>query len=74
MGISTSGNSKNIIKAFREAKQKGMKVVAFTGEKSSEAEKLADITLKVPSTMTARIQECHIMAGHIICNFVDQQY
>lgn len=74
VGISTSGNSKNIIKAFREAKQKGMKVVAFTGEKSSEAEKLADITLKVPSTMTARIQECHIMAGHIICNFVDQQY
>ena len=74
IGISTSGNSKNIIKAFYEAKEKGMKIIAFTGQNHSTAEELADVTLKVPSSMTARIQECHIMAGHIICSYVDQKY
>lgn len=74
IGISTSGNSKNIIVAFEEAKRKGLVTIAFTGEKSSDSEKIADFTLKVPSSVTARIQECHIMVGHMICDFIDSDY
>ena len=74
IGISTSGNSKNVIKAFEEAKKMGIHTVAFTGSKSIQAEKIAEITMKVPSEVTARIQECHILAGHIICAFVDADY
>lgn len=74
IGISTSGNSKNVVKAFTEAKRKGIFTVAFTGEKSSKLSEMADVTLRVPSSVTARIQECHILSGHIICAFVDEEY
>lgn len=74
IGISTSGNSKNVIEAFMEAKAKGIKTIAFTGEKESRSSEVADITLRVPSTVTARIQECHILSGHIICSFIDEEY
>lgn len=74
IGISTSGNSKNVIEAFMEAKAKGIKTIAFTGEKESHSSEVADITLRVPSTVTARIQECHILSGHIICSFIDEEY
>ena len=74
IGISTSGNSKNVLAAFKEAKKKGIHTVAFTGSKPSESEKIANFTLKVPSTVTARIQECHILVGHIICNYVVEGY
>lgn len=74
IGISTSGNSKNVVAAMEEAKKKGLYTVAFTGEKDSKCSELADVTLQVPSMVTARIQECHILAAHIICNYVDEAY
>lgn len=74
IGISTSGNSKNVISAFEKAKNKGIYTVAFTGIQSSKAEEIANITLRVPSNITARIQEAHILVGHIICNYIDEGF
>ncbi len=72
VGISTSGNSENIIKAFEVAKEKGMIVVAMTGERGGQMKKQADFLIHVPSTDTPRIQESHIMIGHIICEMVEE--
>ena len=74
IGISTSGNSKNVLAAFVQAKKMGIHTVAFTRGKNSKSEDIADVVLKVPSTVTARIQECHILVGHIICQYVDEEY
>lgn len=74
IGISTSGNSKNVLAAFVQAKKMRIHTVAFTGGKNSTSEDIADVVLKVPSTVTARIQECHILVGHIICQYVDEEY
>jgi D-sedoheptulose 7-phosphate isomerase len=74
IGISTSGNSVNIIRAVETAKDKGIMTVAFTGEKASKLSEIADITLCAPSNVTARIQECHILAGHLICSAIDEEY
>ena len=73
IGISTSGNSKNICNAFRKAKDLGVTTVALTGESGGEMKSMADYLLNVPSTDTPRIQECHIMLGHIICEIVEAQ-
>lgn len=73
VGISTSGNSKNICNAFRKAKELGVITVAMTGESGGEMKTLADYLLNVPSTDTPRIQESHIMIGHIICEIVEAQ-
>lgn len=72
-GISTSGNSKNIVLAFKKAKEMGIITVAMTGEKESEMSKLADYTLNVPSTITNNIQEMHIAVGHSICEIVEKE-
>ncbi len=74
VGISTSGNSANVVKAFKQAKAQGMKVLALTGAKSSKMSELADVTIKVPAPITARVQECHIMIGHMICEYIDEDY
>jgi D-sedoheptulose 7-phosphate isomerase len=74
IGISTSGNSGNVVRAFEQAKKQHVTVIAFTGAHDSKMSNLADITLQVPSTFTAHIQECHILVGHIICNAVDELY
>ena len=74
IGISTSGNSKNVVKALQFAKEKGLHTIAFTGEKESKSSQIAEVTLRVPSSVTARIQECHILVGHIVCNYVDEMY
>lgn len=71
VGISTSGNSKNILNAFEVAKELGVKIVAMTGETGGKMKDSADILLNVPSTDTPRIQESHIMIGHIICELVE---
>ncbi|MDO5760237.1 MAG: D-sedoheptulose 7-phosphate isomerase [Bacteroidota bacterium] len=71
VGISTSGNSKNIVKAFEIAKQKNMTTIALTGEGGGKMAELSDILLAVPSKDTPRIQESHIMIGHIICEMVE---
>lgn len=73
VGISTSGNSKNICNAFRKAKELGVITVAMTGETGGEMKAMADYLLNVPSSDTPRIQEAHIMIGHIICEIVEAQ-
>jgi len=73
VGISTSGNSKNICNAFRKAKELGVITIAMTGASGGEMKELADYLLNVPSTDTPRIQESHIMLGHIICEIVEAQ-
>jgi D-sedoheptulose 7-phosphate isomerase len=72
IGISTSGKAKNVILAIKQAKKMGIKTVALTGGDGGELAKLADISLLVPSAVTARIQEAHITIGHIICELVEQ--
>lgn len=71
IGISTSGNSKNIINAFDVCKEKGITTVAFAGHDGGRMGEMADYSLIVPSNDTPRIQEAHIMLGHIICEIVE---
>lgn len=71
-GISTSGNSKNILLAQEEAKKRGMTVVSFTGETGGKMKDQADYLFNVPSNDTPRIQESHILIGHIICQLVEE--
>lgn len=71
IGISTSGNSENIIRAFREARKRGMLTIAMTGLSGGRMKDEADILLNVPSADTPRIQESHILLGHIICEIVE---
>ncbi len=73
IGISTSGNSKNIINAFEVAKQKNITTVALVGRDGGEMAKMADIALVVPSNSTPRIQESHILIGHIICDIIEKE-
>ncbi len=72
VGISTSGNSENILKALRTAKDQGMTTIGFTGETGGKMRDLCDILIPIPSNDTPRIQECHIMVGHIICELVEE--
>ena len=74
VGLSTSGNSSNIIKAFEVARSKKMLTVAFTGESGGAMKAMADFLINVPSKDTPRIQESHIMVGHIICQLVEEKY
>ena len=74
VGLSTSGNSINILKAIETAKEKGMITIGFTGESGGKMKNECDILLNVPSTDTPRIQESHILLGHIICQLVEEQY
>ncbi len=74
VGLSTSGNSKNILNAFETAKEKGMINIAFTGETGGKMKPLSDYLINVPSTDTPRIQESHILIGHIICQLVEEKY
>lgn len=74
IGISTSGESKNIIEAFKSAKQIGIKTIAFTGSQHSTMEELADIAIIIPAKDTPRIQEMHILMGHVICELVEREF
>lgn len=74
VGLSTSGNSKNIINAFETAKEKGMITIAFTGKSGGKLKEFSDFLINVPSDDTPRIQESHIMLGHIICQLVEEIY
>lgn len=73
IGISTSGESENIIEAVKCAKSMGMRTVAFVGQRNSTLEKLADMAIAVPSGNTPRIQEMHILIGHILCEIVEKE-
>lgn len=70
-GISTSGNSPNVLKGLEQAKKMGMTTVGFTGKDGGDIAKMVDFSIHVASNSTARVQETHITAGHAICEMVD---
>jgi D-sedoheptulose 7-phosphate isomerase len=72
IGISTSGNSANILEALKECKIRGIKTIGLTGQTGGRMMDLCDICLNIPSTETPRIQESHIMIGHILCSLVEE--
>lgn len=72
VGISTSGNSSNVVKALERAKKIGLTTIGFTGSSSGEMDKFCDIMIKIPSDNTPRIQEAHILVGHIICQLIEE--
>lgn len=73
IGLSTSGNSNNILRAFSEANTLGMITVGFTGESGGKMKEKCSYLLNIPSTDTPRIQEVHILLGHIICELVEEK-
>jgi D-sedoheptulose 7-phosphate isomerase len=74
VGLSTSGNSGNIVKAFETAREKQVITVGFTGETGGKMKSLSDYLFNIPSIDTPRIQESHILVGHIICELVEKEY
>jgi len=74
VGLSTSGNSGNIVKAFEVAREKGITTVGFTGDTGGKMKELSDYLINIPSKNTPRIQESHILLGHIICELVEEKY
>ncbi|MDD2358051.1 MAG: D-sedoheptulose 7-phosphate isomerase [Thiovulaceae bacterium] len=73
IGISTSGNSANIITAFESAKAKGITTVALTGRDGGKMAQMADVAIVIPSNDTPRIQESHILIGHILCDIIEKE-
>jgi D-sedoheptulose 7-phosphate isomerase len=71
VGISTSGNSRNVIRALEVAKSKSIYTVALTGASGGTMKEVADCTIQIPSEETPRIQECHILTGHVICEIAE---
>ncbi|MAH43076.1 phosphoheptose isomerase [archaeon] len=73
IGLSTSGNSSNVVKALSKAKAKGLTTIGLAGETGGKIKNMSDITFLAPTEDTPRIQECHITALHIICNLVEKE-
>ncbi|QQR81410.1 MAG: D-sedoheptulose 7-phosphate isomerase [Deltaproteobacteria bacterium] len=73
IGISTSGNSENVVRAFKAAKRMGLMTVALLGKGGGVAQNLVDYSLVIPSNITARIQESHILIGHMLCEIIEQE-
>ena len=74
VGISTSGNSKNVINAIKQAKYRNLKTISLTGKTGGKLDGIADVTIKVPSNDTQRIQESHIMIGQILCSLLELSF
>jgi D-sedoheptulose 7-phosphate isomerase len=74
IGLSTSGNSANIVNAFTTAREKKMITIGFTGESGGKMKNISDYLVNIPSTDTPRIQESHILIGHIVCELVELKY
>lgn len=74
VGLSTSGHSPNVVRAFAAAREKGMTTVGFTGLTGGTLKAESQFLINIPSTDTPRIQESHILIGHIICQLVEEQY
>ncbi len=72
LALSTSGNSANVIQALKKANELGMKTIGFSGENGGKMNGLCNTLLKIPSSSAARIQEAHILIGHIICELVEE--
>jgi D-sedoheptulose 7-phosphate isomerase len=73
VGFSTSGNSPNVLKALQAAKDRGAIAVGLTGRSGGKMAAICDVCIKVPADVTARIQEAHILIGHIVCGLVDEE-
>lgn len=73
IGISTSGNSRNVIRAVEEAKKMGMQTIGLLGRNGGQLAHMCDHNIVVPSDVTARIQECHILIGHTLCGMIEQE-
>ncbi|MDP3465202.1 MAG: D-sedoheptulose 7-phosphate isomerase [Sulfuricurvum sp.] len=73
IGISTSGNSQNIINAFESAKERGITTVALVGRDGGKMGQMADFAIIIPSNATPRIQESHILIGHILCDIIEKE-
>lgn len=73
IGLSTSGNSLNVINALKKAKEIGMKTIGFTGKDGGEMCDVCDIVFNIPSSNTARIQEAHILLGHTLCQLIEEK-
>lgn len=73
IGLSTSGTSANVVNALERAKSKGAFTIGLTGQNYGKMEEYSDILIKVPSTVTPRIQEVHLMIGHIFCEIVEKE-
>lgn len=73
IGISTSGNSGNVVKAFEVARERGVKTVLMSGESGGKLKDLADLAILVPSEVTSHIQECHIACIHMICEIIERK-
>lgn len=73
IGLSTSGNSKNVINALKAAAEKGMYRIAFTGESGGAMKEHCDLLINIPSNDTPRIQECHMLIGHTLCELVESK-
>jgi D-sedoheptulose 7-phosphate isomerase len=71
VGISTSGNSPNVVAAIKQCRGQGVLTIGMTGESGGAMRELCDICLRVPASNTARIQETHIVIGHILCSLID---
>lgn len=74
VGMSTSGNSSNIVRAFETAREKGITTIGMTGEGGGKMKELSDYLIDIPSRNTPRIQEAHMLLGHIICQLVEAEY
>lgn len=74
IGISTSGQSENVLKAFKAAKKKGLVCVGFSGKKGGKMNEICDVNLVVPSSDTPRIQEMHILSIHSVCQLIDNSF
>jgi D-sedoheptulose 7-phosphate isomerase len=74
IGLSTSGNSENIFRAFEIAKKKEMITIGFTGASGGRIKSICDYLINIPSTDTPRIQESHILLGHIVCQLVEEKF
>ncbi len=73
IGISTSGNSRNVLSGLSKAREKGLRTMALTGGTGGQIKDKVDLALVVPSKLTPRIQECHITVGHILCELVEEE-
>lgn len=74
VGISTSGTSKNVLLGLQAANAAGCVTIAFTGEKGADCAAEASLSFKAPSAITARVQECHLLIGHLLCDVVEQSF
>jgi D-sedoheptulose 7-phosphate isomerase len=73
VGISTSGNSPNVVKAIQKANEIGMLTVGFTGRHGGKMQEICNIMIRIPSDDTPRIQEAHILVGHIVCQLIEEE-